>query len=229
MSATHPWIILFDIDGTILTVNRNFNRKLLRELLDEHQINYPNMEKDAFSGRTDHDIFTSFLVNHDYDNGLYQKFKTAYLQRLKERLNEDLVERHGFVDEAIQYFSQDGFLKGLLTGNYPIAANYKLKAANINYEFSVGAFGEFDRDRNRLPFLAIEEVKKLMGIDPDPSRFVIIGDTPRDIICAKKAGMKCVAVTTGKFTHTDLSEHNPDLIIDSLAHPEEWFSKLTGS
>ncbi|WP_290876705.1 HAD hydrolase-like protein [Gracilimonas sp.] len=229
MAATHPWIILFDIDGTILTVNRNFNRKLLRELLDEHQINYPNMEKDAFSGRTDHDIFTSFLVNHDYDNGLYQKFKTAYLQRLKERLNEDLVERHGFVDEAIQYFSQDGFLKGLLTGNYPIAASYKLKAANINYEFSVGAFGEFDRDRNRLPFLAIEEVKKLMGIDPDPSRFVIIGDTPRDIICAKKAGMKCVAVTTGKFTHTDLSEQNPDLIIDSLAHPEEWFSKLTGS
>lgn len=227
LSKVHPWVILFDIDGTMLTVNRNFNRRLLRELLDEHQINYPDMEKDSFSGRTDHDIFTSFLVNHDYDHELYQNFKSAYLQRLNEQLNEDLVERHGFVDEAIHYFSQKGFIKGLLTGNYPIAATYKLRAAQIEYDFSFGAFGEFDRDRNRLPHLAIEEVKKLLGLDPDPARFVIIGDTPRDIICAKEAGMKCVAITTGKFDKKALSEYQPDLIIDSLAKPEEWFKKIS--
>lgn len=223
----HPWVILFDIDGTMLTVNRGFNRKLLRELLDEHQINYPEMENDAFSGRTDHDIFTSFLVNHDYDNALYQKFKSAYLSRLNERLNAEMVERHDFVDEAIEYFSQDGFVRGLLTGNYPIAATYKLKAANIDYDFSIGAFGEFDRDRNRLPHLAIEEVKQQMGFEPNPAKFVIIGDTPRDVICAKRAGMKCVAITTGKFGHEDLAPHAPDLIIESLAKPEEWFPKLS--
>lgn len=225
----HPWIILFDIDGTMLTVNRGFNRKLLRELLDEYEIDYPDMEKDAFSGRTDHDIFTSFLVNHDFDNVLYQKFKSAYLSRLNERLNTDMVERHDFVDEAINYFSQDGFMRGLLTGNYPIAAAYKLKAANIDYDFSFGAFGEFDRDRNQLPHLAIKEVKKLLGFDPDPSKFVIIGDTPRDIICAKRAGMKCVAVTTGKFDRETLEAHEPDLVIDSLAEPEKWFNEISNN
>lgn len=224
----HPWIILFDIDGTMLTVNRGFNRKLLRELLNEHQINYPDMEKDSFSGRTDHDIFTSFLVNHDFNNSLYQKFKSAYLSRLSKQLNNDLVHRHDFVDEAIEYFSRDGFVCGLLTGNYPIAATYKLKAANIHYDFSFGAFGEFDRDRNRLPHLAIKEVKKILGFDPDPTKFVIIGDTPRDVICAQKAGMKSVAVTTGKFGRDELSKHNPDLIIESLANPEYWFPKLSG-
>lgn len=224
--ATHPWVILLDIDGTLLTVNRGFNRKLLRELLDQHQINYPEMEQDSFSGRTDHDIFTSFLVNHDYDLELYEAFKSSYLKSLDERLTSETVTRHDFVDETIAYFSDDKFIPGLLTGNYPTAASYKLRAADISYNYTIGAFGEFDRDRNQLPYLAIDQFKAKLGVEPDPSRFVIIGDIPRDVICAKNAGMKCVAVTTGKFTEDNLAEHSPDLIIENLADPHKWFSGL---
>ena len=224
--AKHPWVILLDIDGTLLTVNRGFNRELLRKLLDRHQINYPEMEQDSFSGRTDHDIFTSFLVNHDYDEGLYRSFKTSYLRSLSKRLTPERVTRHDYVDETITYFSREQFIPGLLTGNYPEAASYKLRAANISLNYSIGAFGEFDRDRNQLPYLAIDQFKEKLGIEPDPSRFVIIGDTPRDVICAKNAGMKSVAVTTGKFTEDKLAEYNPDLIIKNLATPHLWFSAL---
>ena len=225
MSA-HPWIILFDIDGTLLTVKSDFSRPMIRSLLDQHQIDYPNMEKDSFSGRTDHDIFTSFLVNHDYDMEIYRQFKAAYLSRLREKLDEEKVIRHKHIDEALTYFSEDQFVTGLLTGNYPDAATYKLKAAKIHYNFSIGAFGEFDKDRNKLPYLAMEKVQKLMGIEPVSSKFVVIGDTPKDIICAKKAGMKSVAVTTGNYNYEELSKHNPELILDSLAKPERWFKKL---
>ncbi|MEX0721438.1 MAG: HAD family hydrolase [Balneolaceae bacterium] len=227
MSNHHPWVILFDIDGTLLTVDRNFNRLFLRELLDELDINYPDMEKDPFSGRTDHDIFTSFLVNHDFDNALYQQFKSTYLQKLEERLTNNLVKRHDFVDEAIEYFSGSDFIRGLLTGNYPPAASLKLKAANIHHDFAFGAFGEFDRDRNQLPLLAITQIKERLGFDPDPSKFVVIGDTPRDVICAKSAGMKCIAVTTGKFLREELEAQQPDLVIENLSEPAEWFSKIS--
>ncbi|MEX0609728.1 MAG: HAD hydrolase-like protein [Balneolaceae bacterium] len=229
MATHHPWIILFDIDGTLLTVNRNFNRLLLRELLDQLEINYPDMEKDPFSGRTDHDIFTSFLVNHDFDHNLYQKFKSSYLAQLEIRLNSEHVKRHDFVDEAIEYFSGKDFIRGLLTGNYPSAASMKLQAANISQPFSFGAFGEFDRDRNQLPHLAIKQVEEQLGAEPDPSRFIIIGDTPRDITCAKSAGMKSVGVTTGKFSREELENYEPDLIIENLANPEKWFSLLVES
>lgn len=226
---SHPWIILFDIDGTMLTVDRGFNRAMLRELLDEHDIHYPQLEQDSFSGRTDHDIFTSFFVNHGYDKALYQTFKSAYLRELEQRLNYDLVYRHSYVNEAINFFSSRDFVRGLLTGNYPKAAEIKLKAGRIDYDFSIGAFGEHDKDRNNLPFIAIEQVREQMGIDPDPSRFVIIGDTPRDIQCAKHAGMKCVSVTTGKYSREDLAEYNPELILDDLSEPEIWFSELISS
>jgi phosphoglycolate phosphatase-like HAD superfamily hydrolase len=225
----HPWIILFDIDGTLLTVDRGFNRAMLRELLDEHRIDYPDLENDAFSGRTDHDIFTSFLVNHDYDESLYQTFKAAYLKALENRLSEELVKRHDHVDDAISYFKNDNFVSGLLTGNYPKAAQLKLDAGKIDYDFTIGAFGEKDKDRNRLPMIAIEQVRTQMGIEPDPSRFIIIGDTPRDIECAKYAGMKCVSVTTGKYGRDELVRHNPEMIIDDLSQPEVWFRELTSN
>ncbi|MDR9419534.1 HAD family hydrolase [Gracilimonas sp.] len=225
----HPWVILFDIDGTLLTVNQQSNKKMIRELLDTHQVDYPHMETDSFSGRTDHDIFMSFLVNHNYDETLYESIKTAYIQRLGELLTEDIVEQHNYVDDALSYFSTDGFITGLLTGNYPDAATHKLKAAKIDYEFSFGAFGEFDRDRNRLPNLAIQEVRKMIDTKPDPSRFIVIGDTPRDVICAKKSGMKCVAVTTGGYSRTELEEHDPEIILDNLSQPKNWFSQIKNS
>lgn len=229
MSA-HPWTILFDIDGTLLTVDSKYNRGYLRKILDELEIDYPDMETDSFSGRTDYDIFMSFLVNHDYDEELYQEFKSRYLDYMQNVLlsNSERVTRHDDIDEALDFFFDGDFLCGLLTGNYPQTAHIKLKAADINRDFSFGAFGEFERDRNKLPQLALDEVENIHGIKGDPSRFIVLGDTPRDVLCAKRAGMKCVAVTTGKFNRDELAEHEPDLIIDSLAQPEKWFNELHG-
>lgn len=227
MSEAHPWVILFDIDGTLLTVDRNFNRPLLRSIIDELGIDYPDMEKDPFSGRTDHDIITSFLVNHDYDEKLYKTFKSLYLKKISEEISEHHVLRHNHIDEAIEYFDRPGFIIGLLTGNFPDAAIVKLKAANIHHEFSFGAFGEHHKDRNMLPKLAMSSLKEMLEVEPDPGKFVIIGDTPRDVICANSAGMRCVAVTTGKFSEEELREHAPDLIIDDLSDPENWFKTLT--
>lgn len=226
MSTQHPWIILFDIDGTLLTVDRNFNRPLLRSIIDDLGIDYPDMESDPFSGRTDFDIITSFLVNHDFDEALYDHFKQVYLERLSEEIQEQHILRHNHVDEAIEYFSGSDFITGLLTGNYPDAAIVKLKTANITHEFEFGAFGEFHKERNMLPQLALSSIKEMLEIEPDPSRFIIIGDTPRDIVCAKSAGMKCISVTTGKFSAEELAELDPDLIISDLSNPEKWFSKL---
>jgi phosphoglycolate phosphatase len=92
--SLHPWIILFDIDGTLLTVDRNFNRPLLRSIIDELDIDYPEMEKDPFSGRTDHDIITSFLVRHDNQEELYRAFKARYLEQLSEQIQAHHVLRH---------------------------------------------------------------------------------------------------------------------------------------
>ncbi|MBO6795396.1 MAG: HAD hydrolase-like protein [Balneolaceae bacterium] len=222
----HPWVILFDIDGTLLTVNSNFNRPLLRSIVNGLKISYNGVETDPFSGRTDHDILSSFLENHGFDQSLYQQLKQIYLERLTTELRSEHILRHLYVDEAVAFFSGDNFVPGLLTGNFPSAAETKLKAANINLDFKIGAFGDVHKDRNMLPQLALNKFEQLFDFEADPKKFVVIGDTPRDIQCAQSAGMRSVAVTTGSFNHDELASFNPDLIIESLKNPEIWFKQL---
>ena len=105
---------------------------------------------------------------------------------MSEQIKPYHLIRHSHVDEALQYFSSPTFIRGLLTGNYPDAAEAKLCAANIHQEFSFGVFGEFHSDRNMLPQLALKHIQDTLDITPNPQRFLIIGDTPRDVICAKK-------------------------------------------
>ncbi len=224
----HPWVILFDIDGTLLTVDSSFNRPLLRSIVSDLAINYTGVETDSFSGRTDHDILSSFLENHGFDQSLYQQLKQAYLERLATELQSKHIIRHHFVDEAIAYFSSTVFVPGLLTGNFPLAANTKLKAANIHIEYKIGVFGDVHKDRNMLPQLALDKFEQLYDIEANPKKFIVIGDTPRDILCAQSAGMRVVAITTGSFLREELAEYNPDIIIDSLKDPEVWFQKLVG-
>ncbi|HBQ60272.1 MAG TPA: hypothetical protein DD671_11795, partial [Balneolaceae bacterium] len=40
------------------------------------------------------------------------------------------------------------------------------------------------------------------------------------------SGMRCVAVTTGKYDREELEEHGPDLVIDNLAQPEKWLNEI---
>jgi phosphoglycolate phosphatase len=55
-----------------------------------------------------------------------------------------------------------------------------------------------------------------------PEQFIVIGDTPNDIDCARAFGAKVVAVATGKNqTKEKLIEHAPDIVIEDLTDTSE--------
>src|SRR4029079_15724715 len=86
---------------------------------------------------------------------------------------------------------------GLVTGNYARAVPLKLRAVGIDpAQFVVGAFGDDAPTRPELVRLAIDRWRA-RGAHPDPARVVVIGDTPRDVDCARKNGCRSVAVATG--------------------------------
>ncbi|MDT7785985.1 MAG: phosphoglycolate phosphatase [Pseudonocardiales bacterium] len=61
-----------------------------------------------------------------------------------------------------------------------------------------------------------------------PDQVVLIGDTPHDVYAATTAGVRVVAVATGRFTEHDLQEAGAATTLDGLADLDELARKVWG-
>jgi phosphoglycolate phosphatase len=89
---------------------------------------------------------------------------------------------------------------GLLTGNFEAVARLKLARAGVGSYFASdqGAFGSDSEDRTALPAIARRRAGPV-GHPYPRAQTVVVGDTPRDIACARADEVRCVAVATGPF------------------------------
>jgi phosphoglycolate phosphatase len=97
------------------------------------------------------------------------------------------------------------FRLSLVTGNLEPVARLKLERAGIGHRFPAGqgGFGSDHPARARLPAVA----RARMADPPWPrERTVVIGDTPRDIACARADRVRVAAVATGPFAVEALAE-----------------------
>jgi phosphoglycolate phosphatase len=253
-------LFLFDIDGTLLTVRREFSRPFIRKCLTEAGIASTGLDHATFAGRTDRDIFLSLVTGHSrtpvqgagkdgskririnrtltepaaQENGSsaagngydterhYEELKAIYIEQLTLELQAGHVEVFDGVHESIAYCIDNNIPIALLTGNYRETAFVKLNRAGLDHYFSHGSFGCDHTDRNMLAEQAVELTESWYGQRSDPSMMVVIGDTPRDIECARHAGLHAVAVSTGHYNSEVLARHNPDMLLDGLNNPENW-------
>jgi phosphoglycolate phosphatase len=97
----------------------------------------------------------------------------------------------------------------LVTGNLEPVARRKLAAAGIGHYFEPGqgGFGSDSEHRSELPAVA-----RARAGGWERERTVVIGDTPRDIACARADGVRVVAVATGSFSAAELAE--ADAVVD---------------
>jgi phosphoglycolate phosphatase-like HAD superfamily hydrolase len=103
------------------------------------------------------------------------------------------------------------FQLSLVTGNLEAVARLKLDRAGVGGYFpsGQGGFGSDAEDRNELP--AIARSRAALPAWPR-ERTVVIGDTPRDIACARADGVRVVAVGTGPYAVDALAD--ADAVVD---------------
>ena len=96
----------------------------------------------------------------------------------------------------------------LVTGNYEPIARMKLDRAGIGHHFDAGqgGFGSDAEERGLLPAIARRRAGGDDGAPHPRERTIVIGDTPRDIACARADGVRVLAVATGPFPVTALAE-----------------------
>src|SRR4030095_1095858 len=121
------------------------------------------------------------------------------------------------------------YKSALLTGNIKPMAKLKMELVELDQFFTLpGAFGDESHNRRDLPARAADRIRKHLQMDLAPEQFIVIGDTPNDIDCARHFGARAVAVGTGRFYSTEeILIHKPDKFLPDLSDVDLVLSTLS--
>jgi phosphoglycolate phosphatase len=206
-------LLLFDIDGTLLTGATGEHRAALHEaILAVHGIEADVSRRPITpAGRTDREITRAILLDAGVDakqiddraDAVQEEACRAYARLCPEDLSHTVLP--GIPELLAALSDGDGHTLGLLTGNYEAIARLKLRRAGIGSWFASGqgAFGSDAEDRTELPAIARRRAGR-PGASYPSEQTIVIGDTPRDIACARADGARAIAVATGPFDVEDL-------------------------
>ena len=149
----------------------------------------------------------------------FSRFYATYLERLEWNLADGGFEGRvlpGVVDMLETLAADELMTVGLLTGNIEGGAVAKMRHYGLDHYFGFGAYGCDFADRNRLGPVALERATEFAGREFSASETLVIGDTPKDINCAKAMDARCLAVATGGFDVAALELAGADRVVASL-------------
>jgi phosphoglycolate phosphatase-like HAD superfamily hydrolase len=215
-------LILFDIDGTLLWTDGAGRRAIHAALIEVFGTTGPSDY--WFDGKTDRQIVRDLMRREGHGDPHIDASMDALFARYAERLREELRDpAHpplllpGVMPLLDALEARADVALGLLTGNIIEGAQAKLSAVGIDpARFRICAFGSDREYRPDLPAVAFERARSILGADLPPHSAVVVGDTPADIDCGRRAGTRAVAVATGRYSVDELLEHRADAVFADL-------------
>lgn len=224
-------LLLWDIDGTLITTQRAGRRALTRTLKVIFSIDSDLAFLDM-AGRTDpfiiQQIFKQFGITPT-EKATHDFFE-AYFGLLREELAASGGGTHPGILEALEAARQRSDIsQGLLTGNLEQGAKIKLVQYDLWRYFEFGAFGNDGPTRNDLGPQALRRASKLHGVTFALHNVFVIGDTPHDIACGKALGAKTIAVATGGATLEELQACQPTAALPDLSDLSAFFRVIDGT
>jgi phosphoglycolate phosphatase-like HAD superfamily hydrolase len=207
-------LLLFDIDGTLLLGATEAHREALHAALrDVWAIEDPAAARVEAAGRTDPAIARMILLHNGVparkiDDGMLE-FRRSCAEHFVRLCPPSLADHvaPGVAQLLGRLEQRDGVSLALLTGNLEPIAHVKLNRAGIGKHFprSAGGFGSDAEDRTDLPRIA--RLRAATDGRPHPrGRTIVIGDTPRDIACARADGVRVLALATGPYSAAQLQD-----------------------
>jgi phosphoglycolate phosphatase len=214
MTEPDQLLLLFDIDGTLVTGATEAHRDALHSaLLEVHGIDAQvTRGRVDPAGRTDGEIARLILIDagvsarriDERAADVREACCRAYAQLATADLSHTVLPG---IPELLAWLSERQDVRlALLTGNYEPVARLKLRRAGIGHWFAPrqGAFGSDSEDRTSLPAIARHRAGTT-GHPHPRERTIVIGDTPRDVACALADEVRCIAVASGPHRPEELN------------------------
>jgi phosphoglycolate phosphatase-like HAD superfamily hydrolase len=205
-------LLLFDIDGTLLLRAAREHGEAMRAALHAvHGVDTSGVRVET-AGRTDPEICRALLLACGVSAARIaeraDRVRAAAVRDYARRCPADLSAHvaPGIAALLDDLGARDDVRLALVTGNFEAIARLKLDRAGLGHHFprGQGGFGSDSEDRSELPAVARRRAGAGGRAHPREDT-VVIGDTPRDIACAHADGVRCVAVTTGRYGPQELA------------------------
>jgi phosphoglycolate phosphatase len=216
-------LVLFDIDGTLLWGYNPLLRSRFAHAIEKVHGKKVDTDWTRFEGGGDNYIIKTLLrdigISEEEINSLMLPVHEAVYDFFVANAPPDYASSILPGAKDILDTLKNRVYLGLLTGNYEKTAMHKLKLIGLDQYFSFGVFGHEADHRDDLARLVQKKAKTHFGIHFKNENIFIIGDTPRDVSCAKAIQAKSIAVPTGKYTMEQLATHHPDVLVENLLDP----------
>ncbi|MFD6413958.1 HAD family hydrolase [Nocardia asteroides] len=210
-----PDLVLWDIDHTLMAT-RGLGRELWAQAWAE-ATGTTMREQASVTGSTERVILreTARLHGVPYSEELFTAFADV-LGAVHVRRAADLREQgHALPGAAavLASLAERDVRQSVVTGNVRAAAEVKLAVFGLDSYVSLdeGAYGEDGEGRPELLAKALARAGVTAG------KAVFLGDTPADVEGGHAAGVRVVAVATGKTPAAELRAAGADVVLDSLA------------
>ena len=229
--APRPRLVLFDIDGTLLSGGRAA-RTVFAGALTEVFGTCGDVETFAFEGKLDPMIVRELLLAAGVPEETVLRRRAEalalYLDRLEAALAVERPVLKPGVAAVLDGVARAGAaVPALLTGNVERGARIKLAAVGLWDRFAFGAFGDEAPRREDLGPVALEKARRLGHAFTGPD-CVVVGDAPQDVACALALGARIVAVATGKTSAGRLAEAGADVVLPDLSDASRALEAILG-
>jgi len=129
------------------------------------------------------------------------------------KLAEKGLELLPGVEEFLKFLKNKGYKIGLASSDSKKTLLQFLKLTKTGKFFDANISGDEIKNGKPNPEIFLECAKKLRI---KPEECIVVEDSVHGVEATKRAGMKCIAVTTGQTSREELQKMKPDWLLNTL-------------
>lgn len=226
----NPIVVLFDIDGTLLSteVTEESEKDRYVDAIRDVVGKEPFVSPPRFAGMVDPQICTILLEELGLSKEEVNRFLPKVLVRMSEvyrKMEKKLDLNLGVAGLLATLAISPGHITAVVTGNLEEIAEQKLIQTDIRAYFSRLFCADHYFDRMVLVKDAVRACVKQYGLCTR-SDVIVIGDTPRDIDAANAAQATSVGIASGVYNIDQLKDAGAAYAYSSLKPTRELLAAL---
>lgn len=226
-------LIIFDMDQTLvdfIAVHDKVTSTLFRRFFNVDAL----LTEIDYSGRSLTDNFRELVRKKGIPEKDYLP-RAGIIMENYDKTFASLVPSDGRanilpgVEKLLSALTAAGHLLMLYTGDSQGVVEAVFRSTGLGKYFRASFYGTIVKTRADMVGQAIKKGREMTGRDFKGRDVVIIGDSIRDIECAKQFNAVAIAVATGFHTAEELHEKKPDFLFKNLNDYQSVLKAIEGT